>query len=176
MRDVAITGNFVGCIHNNHTAAKLIGDDACSLPKLSGFSHARASEEEDGLSAFDDVPDDVDCSVDTSADATCQAYDFILAVSNGRDAVQGALNPCAVVCAKVTDVFDNGCDVIRGDFRIREWLPNLVWETNFDFPAEIEDDFYDAGSLRVSLDGGCDIGRQDVEEEIQIVGRRGWTG
>lgn len=90
--------------------------------------------------------------------------------------MEGALNACAVVCAKVTDQFDNGCDVIRGDFRIREWLPNLVWETNFDFPAEIEDDFYDARSLRVSLDGGCDIGWQDVEEEIQIVGRRGWTG
>lgn len=90
--------------------------------------------------------------------------------------MEGALNACAVVCAKVTDQFDNGCDVIRGDFRIREWLPNLVRETYFDFPAEIEDDFYDARSLRVSLDGGCDIGWQDVEEEIQIVGRRGWTG
>jgi hypothetical protein len=71
MRDVAITGNFVGCIHDNHTAAKLIGDDACGLPKLSGFTHAGASEEEDRLSAFYDVPDDVDCSVDTSANATC---------------------------------------------------------------------------------------------------------
>ena len=90
--------------------------------------------------------------------------------------MESALNACAVVCAKVTDQFDNRCDVIRGNFRIREWLPDLVWETNFDFPAEIEDDFYDARSLRVSLDGGCDIGWQDVEEEIQIVGRRGWTG
>ena len=90
--------------------------------------------------------------------------------------MEGALNACAVVCAKVTDQFDNGCDVIRGDFRIRKWLPNLVRETYFDFPAEIEDDFDDARSLRVRLDGGCDIEWQDVEEEIQIVGRRGWTG
>ena len=39
-----------------------------------------------------------------------------------------------------------------------------------------DDDFDDARSLRVRLDGGCDIEWQDVEEEIQIVGRRGWTG
>ena len=83
MRDVAIASDFVGCIHDDHSAAKLIGDDTCSLPKLGGFTNAWATKEEDGLSAFDDIPDDVNRSVDTSANAARQANDFILAVSNG---------------------------------------------------------------------------------------------
>jgi hypothetical protein len=83
MRDVAIAGDFVGCIDDHHAAAKLIGNDACSLSKLSGFANAGATKEEDGLSAFDDIPDDVNRSVDTSANAARQANDFILAVSNG---------------------------------------------------------------------------------------------
>jgi hypothetical protein len=83
MWDVAISGDFVGCIHDDHPAAKLIGDDARSLPKLSGFTNAWATKEEDGLSAFDNIPDDVNRSVDASANAARQANDFILAVSNG---------------------------------------------------------------------------------------------
>ena len=159
MRHVAITGDFVGCIHDDHAASKLIGDDTCSLPKLGGFTNAWATKEEDGLSAFDDVPDDVDGSVDASPNAACQANNFILAVSNGRDAMKGTFNPCSVVRAKVTDLFHNGSDVSGGDFGIREWFPNLVWKTNFDFTSKIEDDFDDACSLWMALNRSCDIGR-----------------
>ena len=67
------------------------------------------------MSLRDDVLDDVDRAVDGAPDAAGQADHIALAVADGRDAMQRALDAGAVVLAEIAHVLDHHLQVGQRD-------------------------------------------------------------
>src|SRR5205085_421670 len=68
----------------------------------------------DAAARFDNVADDRDRPEDSTPHATGDADDAALAIANGRDAVQRALDAGAIVVAERADALHDVVDVFLG--------------------------------------------------------------
>src|SRR5207245_11615198 len=97
MRDVSISSDLIRGIDDYNAPLHLVGEHAGALPQHRGLADPGAAQEQDALSAYDHVLDDVDRAGDGPADPAGDADDLPRAISYRRDAMQRALDPGAVV-------------------------------------------------------------------------------
>src|SRR6266571_3471121 len=57
MWNIAIASNLVGGINHHYTLVGLIGQHASNLAQQGSFSYTWATENQDGLTLFDDITD-----------------------------------------------------------------------------------------------------------------------
>ncbi len=137
VRDVAVAGDLVRRVDDDHALAALIAEHARALAQHRRLADARRAEQQDRLAADDHVLDDVDGSGDRAADPAGQSDDRALAVADRADAVQRAFDPRAVVVTKETDVLGHVVDLGVADIGgVEDGL--TVGEPRLGLAAEVE--------------------------------------
>ena len=166
MRNVAIAGDFVAGIDDDHAFAHLIGQHAGAFPQHRRFADARSSEQQDALTGFDQIFDDRDCAEDGTADAASEPDDISGTISDGRDAMKRALDSGPVIVAELADPFGHPREVIAGHIRFGDFDLAVV-ETRFRRSPEIHHDLDQGAVLGIRLqrrhalrDGGRQHGEQ----------------
>ena len=166
VRDVAVAADFIGGVDDDD--ALLFAQHARSLTQQRGLAHARASQQEHALALFDDVLDDVDRAEDGPSHAAGQPDDFRLAVANGRDAVQGALDTRAVVFPEIPDAMHDKIELRGGDFGLAQ-IGLVIGVTRLGLASEVEHDFQQRIKMACFSQRPCQRRRQDVQQRFQIV-------
>jgi hypothetical protein len=72
VRNVAVTSDFVGRIHDNDAFAQVIRKQARRFAQQGGLADPRAPEEEQGLPLFNDIAQNVDRAKERPPDPTGQ--------------------------------------------------------------------------------------------------------
>ena len=147
------------------SSAKHTGDFA----QHGGLADAGTAQQQDALAGLDEVFDDLDRAEDSPADAAGQADDLALAVADGGDAVQGALDAGAVVVAEAADARGDVVDVglahlfvVEDDF--------LARETGLGRASQVEDYLQQLAQIFGCRSGWRMCGREDVKQGIQVIG------
>ena len=122
------------------------------------------------LPGLDDVADDVDRAEDGAADAAGEADDLARAVADGRDAVQRALDPGAVVVAERADALDDVLDVPLGHLAVEE-ATSPVGEARLRPPAEVHHHLEQVGPIAELAQPIADLRRQRLHQRVEVVGR-----
>ena len=146
MRNVAVTGDFVGRV-DDHDALALFGEHTRAFAQHRRLADARTSEQADRFPAADHVEDDVDRAVDRTADAARQPNDAAGAIANRADAMQRLLDARAVVAAERRESRGDVRDVFSRDRRVSE-KDEVVIEPRLGRTPQVEDDFDDAVEIR----------------------------
>ena len=103
MRYVAIAGDLVGGVDDDHAPVGVVGQYSGDLAEHGRLSDAGFSEQKDALAGDDEVFDHADRSVNGASDPQRETDDLSGSIANGRDAVEGSLDACAVVFAEAAD-------------------------------------------------------------------------
>ena len=90
MRDVAITADFVGGVHDHH--APRFGQHARGFAQQGSFADAGRSEQQDAAARLDNVLHDIDGAIHRTPDAAGQPDDVAAPISDRRDAMQRPLD------------------------------------------------------------------------------------
>ena len=106
---------------------------------------------------------------DGAADAGGEADDLALAVADGGDAMEGALDAGAVVLAEVADALGDELEVVDGDVAALDGHL-AVEEAGGGGTAEVEDDFEQLVEVVLGAQGHGDPRRQHGEELLQFGG------
>ena len=167
--DVAVTGDLVGGVDDDDAAVVLVGEDAGDLAEHRGLADAGASQQEDAAAGLGEVVDDLDGAEDGPSDARGEADDFALAVADGGDAVEGALDAGAVILAEVADALGDELEVVGGDVAALDHHL-AVEETGGGGTAEVEDDFEQLVEVVLGAQGQGHPRRQHREELLQLGG------
>src|SRR5205823_545839 len=114
VRDVAVPGDLVRGVHDDHALSHLIRQDARDLSQERRLPNARATEEQDAPASLDYIADDLHRAVDGPSDAQREANDLAGAVAKRADAVKGPLDARAVVPSELADAGDHEGDVLGG--------------------------------------------------------------
>ena len=122
---------------------------------------------------FDQVIDDLDGTEDGSPDATGQAHDLAVAVADGTDAMQRALDPGAVVLAERTHVVDHVLDVVDTDLALAEDFLATTAEARLRPAAQVHDDLDDGVHPGQRPHVLTQLGRHGREQRFEVVGRIG---
>ena len=112
VRDVAVAADLVRGVDDHHPLAQVVGQHARRLAQQRRLADARAAHHQDAAARLDDVANDRDRAEHGAADAAGDADDAALAIADGRDAVQRALDARAVVVAERADALDDILDVL----------------------------------------------------------------
>ncbi len=143
VRDVAVAGDLVGGVDDDDALVELVGEHAGGLAQHRRLADARAAHDEDGLARFDEVVDDLDGAEDGPPDAAGEAHDLAVAVADGADAVQRALDAGAVVLAEGAHVVDHVLDVVLADLAVEQDLLAAAAEARLRLAPEVHDDLDD---------------------------------
>ena len=119
---------------------------------------------------LDEVVDDLDGAEDGPPDAAGEAHDLAAAVADGADAVERALDAGAVVVTERADVVDHVLDVLRLDLAVEQDLLAATAEAGLRPAAEVHDDLDDAAYALEGAHALADLGRQRLEERLEVVG------
>ena len=111
VRDVAVAANLVAGVHDDDAAEGRLGEVPGDLADRGRLSHPGAPEEQHGGARVDEVADEIRAAGDGSADATGEPDDAPRAVANDGDAMQGAVDPRAVIPPDLPDVLQRALDV-----------------------------------------------------------------
>ncbi len=118
MRHIAVPANFVRGIHDDH--ALVVRQHARRFPQNGRFADAGRAEQQQILSRFDQVLQNVNRAVDGAPHAARQADDFMAAVTDGGNPMQRAFHPGAVIRVKGADAIDYRIQFTARDFVFRE--------------------------------------------------------
>ncbi|MNS39074.1 hypothetical protein D3C72_713430 [compost metagenome] len=168
VRDVAVAGDLVGRVDDDHALAELVGQHAGDLAELGGLADAGATHHQDRAAGFHQVADDVDGAQNGAAHAAGQADDAALAVADGRDAVERALDAGAVVAGERADAGHDQVDVLHGD-RLLAQVDHPAGEAGLRLAAQVHDDLDQLLEAILLAQGGRHVRRNDVQKLLQIV-------
>ena len=140
VRNIAVAGDFVGGIDDDHALARFVGEDAGNLAQHGGLADAGASQQEDVLAAVGQILDYLDGAEYGAPNAAGDAHHVSPAVTDGRDAVQGPLHAGAIVVAEIPDAGDDVLQVFPTD-RVVSQHHVAVGEAGLGQSAQIEDNF-----------------------------------
>ena len=111
VRDVAVAAKHGAGVHDDDAAEGRLGEVPGDLADRGRLSHPGAPEEQHGGARVDEVADEIRAAGDGSADATGEPDDAPRAVANDGDAMQGAVDPRAVIPPDLPDVLQRALDV-----------------------------------------------------------------
>ncbi len=170
VRDVAVAGNLVGRIHDHDAFAHVVGEDACGLAQHRGLADPRAAQDQDRLSALDEVVDDLDRAVDRPADPAGEPDDLAGPIADRADPVERALDAGPVVVAKAADMLDHKVKIRLDDLAVQE--PHLrVRKARLRPTAEVHHHLDQRHAIRQRVDRIDDFGGQGGQERVEIIDR-----
>src|SRR5450756_2613041 len=110
MRDIAVAGDLVRGVDDNHALVEIVRHKARDLPQHRRLADARPAEEKHALLGAHKVLDDADRPEAGAANAAGQPDDAALAVADAGDAVELTLGAGAVVARKLADAGEHVFD------------------------------------------------------------------
>jgi hypothetical protein len=170
MGDVAVAGDLVGRVDDDDPLAHVVGQHAGGLAQHRRLADARSTHDQDRLPGLDEVVDDLDGAVHRPADATGQPDDLAVAIADGRDAVERALDAGPVVVPERADVLDDEGDVGVVDLALQERYLR-VGEARLRASTEVHHDLDERLLLRQGVDGVDDLRREGREQGVEVVDR-----
>ncbi len=168
MRDVAVAGDLVRRVHDDHALAEVVGEHPCGLAQHRRLADARPAHDQRRLPGLHEVRDDVDRPVDRAPDPAGQSDDLAAPIADRRDPVEGPLDPRPVVVPERPDVVHHVCDVRLTDLAFQEHHLR-VRKARLRATAQVQDDLDHLLDLRQGTDGRDDLGRQRREKRVEIV-------
>ena len=136
--------------------------------KQRGLSDAGPAEQQQALSGFDDVAQNVHRAVHRAAHAARQPDNRVPAVPDAGNPMQRPLDAGAIVLGERAHAMDDIFDVFARDRLIAE-VDRAAGKTAFGLTAEIHDDFDQILEIGLTVERILDVGRHDAEQEIEIV-------
>ena len=101
VRHIAIPANFIRGVHDDDPF--IFGQNARGFTQHGGFADARFAQQQNAFAGFHQVLDDIDRAIHGAADAAGETNNGAVAVADGRNAVQGAFEPGAVIGVEFAD-------------------------------------------------------------------------
>ncbi len=170
VRDVAVAGDLVRGVHHHDALAEIVGEHPGHLAQHGGLAHSGPAEEQDAAAALDHVADDVDGPEDRATDAAGQAHHLAGAVADGADAMEGPLDPGAVVVAEDADVVHDVPDVGLGDLAVEKHLL-AVGEARLRATPQVHDHLEQVAAIGERAEAGHDLRGERRHQVVQVVGR-----
>src|SRR5579884_1209740 len=168
VRNITITRDFIGCINHHYPFIGLVGQNTGYFTQQGGFTHARATKYQDRLTLLDDIANQRDAAQHRTTNTTGQTHNFPLAVPQGANTMQGALNPGAVIVAEFTNTLDHVFEVRVGDrLRTQDHLP--FWEPALGIASEVHYDLQQFAPVFQAVDCIVDVWRKSRQQSLQIV-------
>src|SRR6266581_8316424 len=115
VRNISISSNFVGGIHNDYTFIGFVRQNTCYFTQQCGFAHTWATKNQDRLTLFDNIADQRNTAEYRSTNAAGQANYFPFAIAQRADAMERTLDASAVVVTKFTNTLDHVFEVGVGN-------------------------------------------------------------
>ena len=106
MGDVAVSGDFVGRIHNDDASVGAVRQNARYLSEHGCLAHSGFAEEQNALAGQNKVFDDSNSPINGPAHAQSQSDYLSSPVSDGGYPMQSALNACSVILSELADEVD----------------------------------------------------------------------
>ena len=169
VRNIAVTGDFVGRIDDDDALVHLVRQHPRGLAEQGGLADPGPSQQQQRLAAFDDVAQDGDRAEQGAPDPAGQPDDGPGAVADGRDAVQGALDAGAVVLPERPHVRRHVVQVLAHHLGLRQ-RRFAVRETRLGQAAQIKHDLQQVFALRVAFQGYPKARGHHAQQQIQVVG------
>ena len=164
--DVAVARDLVARIDDDDPL--LVAEHARGLAQQRRLADAGPPQQQQTAAAHDDVLDDVDHAVDRTADAAGQADHRALAIADGGDAVQGALDAGAVVRAEIADVADHLLQVVTRRL-VRAERELRVGEARLGQAAEVHHDLDQVGGAAQLPQRAANAVGQNSQQQVQVV-------
>jgi hypothetical protein len=139
VRDVAVAGDLVRGVDDQHPLAQLVGQHARSLAQHGGLAHAGPAEHQHALARLKQVADDRDRPMHSAAHSAGQADHLATPVADGRDPVQRARDAGAVVFAERTDPVNHVVEIILSNLVVA-LDKGVALVAELGAPAEIKHD------------------------------------
>src|SRR5437879_7054070 len=114
MRNIPITRDFIGGINDHHAFIGFVREDASYFTQQGGFTHTRATKNQDGLTLFDNITNQANTAEYRSTNTAGQADNLSLAVAYSANTMKRSLNTSAVIVAKFTNALDHVFQVGAG--------------------------------------------------------------
>jgi hypothetical protein len=111
MRNIPITRDFIGGINDHHTFIGFVREDARYFTQQSSFTHTWATENQNGLTLFDNITDQGNTAEYRSTNTAGQADNFSLAIAEGANTMERTLYTSTVIVAKFTNTLDHVFEV-----------------------------------------------------------------
>jgi hypothetical protein len=151
MRHVAIAADLVGGVDDHDALIALVGEHARDLAQLRGLADTRG----------------LDGAEEGAAHAEGEAHHVAAPVSQGRDAVQGALDARAVLGRELAHGGHHGLQLGGGDGLVRESL-DALYEAGLGGTAEVEHDLEEIASGERAHASPQRLG-QGGQEQVEVV-------
>src|SRR5712691_4786590 len=159
MGDIPITRDFIGGIDDHHPFIGFVREDARYFTQQGGFSHTRATKNQDGLTLFDNITDQGNTAEYRSTNTAGQADNFPFTVAQCADPVKRPLDTSAVIVAKFTNTLDHVLQV-----RVGHWLCTQdhlpFWESALGKAAKVHYDLQQFASVLEPIDRVVDARRK----------------
>ena len=165
--DVAVAGDLVGRVDDDHPLAQVVGENPRHLAQLGGFSDPRPPQDQQALAGFDQIAQQFDPAEHRPSHAQGQADDVTLAVAYSRNAVQGPLDAGAVVPAEFTDQRRDVGEILLADRRSGE-LDNCVRKARLGKPPQVHHHFEKPVQLDLE-ERALQLGRQGGDQEENVL-------
>ena len=169
MRNVAIAGDLIGCVDDDHTLAQFRGEHPGAFPQQGRFSDSGTAQQQDTFARFNDVPQHIHGAVDRAPDTTGQTDHNIPAIAYAGDPMERSFDSGAIVLSERTHAMGCVFEILTGDGLVAE-IKRAIRKMCLRLPSEIHNDLNEI--LQVGLPGKriFQVGRHDTEQEIEIVG------
>jgi len=167
VRHVAVAANFVGGINNDHPLFLCQG--AGGFAQHGGFANARLPQNEQRFARFNQVVQNVDGAVHGASHPAGEAHNVPAPVSDGRNAVQGALEPGAVVGVKFANVFHHKIQFFARHFTPAQFF-FTVHKTGSWNATQVKDNFQQVIRIIKLYHRFTNVRRQHFQKVLQIVG------
>jgi hypothetical protein len=114
MGNIAITADFVRSINDDH--AFIISQNTGSFSQNGCFSNTRTTQDQQVLSAFDEILEDIRSTVDCSAHATGKTNNVTSTIPYTGDSMKGTLDTGSIVGIEIANAVYNVIDIHPGYF------------------------------------------------------------
>jgi hypothetical protein len=139
VRNIAVTGDLIGCIDDHHSLVQFVGKNASGFPQKRRLSDTWATEEQHALAGLDEVAHDGNCSEDSATNSAGKPDNFAGAIADSGDAMKRSFYTGSIVPAKRSNAFGNKCEILAIYFTIRQrHFPAL--EPRFGCSPQVHDD------------------------------------
>jgi hypothetical protein len=111
MRNIAVTGNLIGCVDDHHPLVQLVGKYPSSFSQERRLTHPRATEEQHALAGLDKVAHDCDGAEDSTTNPAGKPDNLAGAIADCGNTMKRPFYTGSIVTAKRSNAFRDKCEI-----------------------------------------------------------------
>jgi hypothetical protein len=139
VRNIAVTGDLIGCVDHHHPLVQLVGKDTSRFPQERRLSHTWPAEKQHALAGLNEVAHDRDRTEHSSANPAGKSDNFTGAIADSGDAMKRSFYAGPIVSTERADALGNKRKILAIDLSIgQRHFPAL--EPRFRCAAQVHDD------------------------------------